>query len=71
MSFHATDWLSTLLALLGTAVQAKNQGATPQETQSAVISAGLAIATHVLSATAPEPSVTAQNTAASSGTIAP
>ena len=48
MSFHANDWLSVLLGLLGTYQQAKTSGATPQETQDAVIAAGLAIATHVM-----------------------
>ena len=57
MSFHANDWLTTLLQLLGAYQTAKQSGASPQETQNAVISAGLAIATHV--ATPPSVETTA------------
>ena len=55
MSFHANDWLMTLLGLLGTYQQAKTSGATPQETEAALIQTGLAIATHVMSPPAAPP----------------
>ena len=48
-SLHSNDWLMALLGLLGQYQQAKTAGATPQQTQDAVIAAGLAIATHIMS----------------------
>ena len=59
MSFHANDWLSVLLQLLGTYHAAKTSGASAEDTQNALISAGLAIAAHVITPPAPQTTVSA------------